>query len=120
MWPRSLIPCAVTMAGALASVVGVALLSTSAAPGVALLACGLGCDVLDGYLARRLDAVSELGARLDYAVDVLVVGALAMLLSPWLLVPLVGVIAGSLVSGVRVSGRAAASVLVAASVLLGA
>ena len=35
-----------------------------------LLGLSVGCDVADGALARRLRAVTEVGASLDWAVDV--------------------------------------------------
>lgn len=40
-----------------------------------LLLAGCAFDVLDGYLARRLDVASDAGARFDWTADVLLVGA---------------------------------------------
>lgn len=66
------LPNIVTVVGALLGVVGVVQLS------VVLLITSLFCDVLDGYLARKLDAVSAYGKQLDWTVDVLLAGALSM------------------------------------------
>lgn len=50
---RKIAPSLVTLAGLLGELLG------------ARLGLGQVCDLLDGWLARRLDAVSEFGARLD-------------------------------------------------------
>jgi phosphatidylglycerophosphate synthase len=59
--------------------VGIALLPSPI--GLALLGASLLADVLDGWAARRLNAVTDLGAQLDLGVDyllgVLLVGRVA-------------------------------------------
>lgn len=62
-----LLPCALTLAGLVAGLVGVALLRSPVAP--ALLVASLLLDCADGWTARRLAACSELGAHLDATVD---------------------------------------------------
>lgn len=60
-------------------------------PGVALVACALGTDVLDGLLARWRGWVSDLGRVLDPLADKIYLGGLVLYLSlardfPWWLV----------------------------------
>ena len=73
-WPL-VAPSLVTALGLLLGLTGALLLPTPA--GALLLAASLALDVADGYVARRLDASSALGARCDHAVDTAVAYAVA-------------------------------------------
>lgn len=82
------VPSLVTLAGGLLSVLAIGQLATRPLLGVLLLALAWLLDLLDGALARRLNAVSEFGAQLDWAIDVAVVhGLLAHLGLTWAVVP---------------------------------
>lgn len=81
-WHR-LVPSAITCTGAGLSFAGLV------AHLPLLLLMGLACDLLDGYCARRLDAVTSFGAKLDWGVDrVVVIAALPLVFGtlPMLLV----------------------------------
>lgn len=116
------LPSLVTLVGLLLGVVG--LLVGPSLAGLLALGAGVGCDVLDGQIARRLELESRLGAHLDRTADTLLAGAtLAMLAArhhpAWLalVVPcaLVGAYTGARpfcvrhVAGRPVSGRALAT-----------
>lgn len=62
---RALIPCAITLAGLLLR------LYFLARGGWPWALFGILCDMLDGHVARRLNAVSRFGAKLDWYSDVL-------------------------------------------------
>lgn len=79
---RRFVPSAITLASqglALFACARVASLSLVAF--AALLALSLVLDGLDGYAARRLGAVSRVGARLDHAGDVAVCAVLLVTLA---------------------------------------
>lgn len=67
------VPSLVTLLGLLLGVVGL-LLGPSLA-GLLALGAGLGCDVLDGQMARRLGLVTRFGACFDLTADTLLAGA---------------------------------------------
>lgn len=64
------LPSTITLLGLALALVGIALLPS--AVGLALLGASLLCDVLDGWAARRLKVVTNLGARLDLGADYLI------------------------------------------------
>jgi cardiolipin synthase len=76
---------------------------------VGLLAASFASDLLDGYLARRLNAVSAFGAKLDTLVDIgmyLAIGVAALRLWPALVVqeaPFFGAVVVSLVAPAAVA-----------------
>lgn len=82
------VPNAVTLFGLAAGVAGVAL---GLQLGWPLLALSLLCDVLDGWLARRLHAETRFGAQLDWLGDVALSHAFA-----WRFLPVAAAAAASL------------------------
>lgn len=80
-----IVPSIITLTGLTLAVLGLAMLHAGLVwQSVAMLAAGQVCDLADGWAARRLDAVSDEGAALDYVSDVAVcVLALAFTLPPW-------------------------------------
>lgn len=122
---RKLAPTLVTIAGLLAGLLGAWLLAAGQ-PGAALCWLGTGqlCDVLDGWLARRLDAVSDFGGRLDWASDCAVAVSLYVALGCWPAVALAAVLQAftwprGAAAPPRVSGRSAAVILAVASAAVG-
>jgi len=114
---RNLLPSLLTLAGLAAGLVG-AWLIAHGQPVAALCLLGLGqlFDLLDGWLARRLDAVSDLGARLDWSCDCAVAAAVYVALGCWPAVAVAAVMQAitwprSTRSPPRVSGRSAAVIL---------
>ena len=90
------LPSLVTLLGLLLGLVGL-LLGPSLA-GLLALGAGLGCDVLDGQIARRLRLVTALGEHFDRTTDTLLAGAtLGMLAARHHPVWLVGVVLCALV-----------------------
>lgn len=61
---RYIIPSLVTMVGGVVGCLAIQRWS------IALATLSLLCDIADGRLARRLHAATEIGARLDWSVDV--------------------------------------------------
>lgn len=103
-----LIPNALTMLAGTTALVGVALLTRAPLVALGLLLLGQALDCLDGYAARRLNATSEFGARLDWSLDVAVVHVLLVGLGLVWLVPVFSALqAYSLVHQRRISGRSA-------------
>ncbi|MDC0719931.1 CDP-alcohol phosphatidyltransferase family protein [Nannocystis bainbridge] len=122
---RKLIPSAVTLAGLGAGLAG-AWLIAHGQPVAALFVLGLGqiFDLLDGWLARRFGAVSDIGARLDWSCDCAVAVAVYVALGCWAGVVLAALLQALTWSGVtsspsRISGRSGAVVLALAFVALG-
>lgn len=122
--PLAHLPNAVTIARALAGLVGAWLLLQSAGAWTEDAAAALGLasgavfvlaalsDWLDGWLARRLDAHSALGALLDPIADKVLVGAYFIAFTliaggdPWLAIP-VAIILGRdvIMTGLRLTRR---------------
>lgn len=101
-----LLPCAVTIAAGVAALAGAALLTTTPGPALALLLAGQLLDMLDGWLARRLGAVSKIGRELDWSSDVAIVHVLLGWLGAfWAVLPCIVLQAASLRCGRRCSGR---------------
>jgi phosphatidylglycerophosphate synthase len=101
--PYSVVPSIITVFGACATVAGLV------QHWWWLLVVGLLCDVADGAIARQLRVESEAGARLDWSLDVMLMGAMVALLEPALLITGVGVISMAILGGWKFSGRALAS-----------
>lgn len=72
---------------------------------------GLLCDVADGWIARLLGQSTAVGAEYDWLVDTTTV-ALLLATHPPFLVPMVFLQAVARTNGVRVSGRAALTLVV--------
>jgi CDP-diacylglycerol--serine O-phosphatidyltransferase len=114
---RSLLPSALTLAGLVAGLVGAWYLAHGeAAVGLCCLGLGQLLDLADGWLARRLDAATDFGARLDWSSDCAVAAAVYVAIGCWPAVALAAVLqaltwprAGA--APPRVSGRSAAVLL---------
>jgi phosphatidylglycerophosphate synthase len=111
--PAPVIPCALTVAGLAAGLLGASsLASGEVAVGVAWVAVGQCLDIADGRVARRMGAATEWGAHLDYCVDIAVTHALLAQAGAWGLMGAAALLqtcdrAGK--SKIRASGRAAAT-----------
>lgn len=101
----AMLPSIITVAGACITVGGIMMRWWP------LLIVGLLCDVADGAVARHLRVESEGGARLDWSLDVMLMGAMVALLEPALLITGVGVVAMAILGGWKFSGRALASAI---------
>lgn len=104
-WQRALLPCSVTLLGALLSFEWIL------HPTLWLLGIGgLVCDVLDGFLARRFDAKTDFGSLFDWTTDVVAASLVVQLhfpsSAPVLLGLLLPVQALLRVHSVRFCGRA--------------
>lgn len=99
------VPSSVTLLGGCITVYGL----SAKAPWA--LVVGILCDVLDGWLARRLKVESDVGARLDWSLDVMLMGGMVAMLDPLYLLNGIGIVAMALFLGIRASGRALASAL---------
>lgn len=110
---RKIAPSLVTLGGLLGGLLGAWLLATGR-PIAALCWLGLGqlCDLVDGWLARKLRAVTEFGARLDWSSDCAVAVALYVAIGCWPAVAAAAVLQALTWPGrsaaPRVSGRSAA------------
>ncbi len=118
------VPSLVTLVGLLLGVVG--LLVGPSLAGLLALGAGLGCDVLDGQIARRLGLVTVFGGAFDATADTLLAGAMLAMLAvrmhpAWLLLVVPFAYVGALLHASpvyasgrrwRVSGRALATVAV--------
>lgn len=112
---RLAIPSMITAFGFLLGLVGIALGS------VALLWVSIGFDLADGYAARRLGAVTELGSHFDYATDSVLAWFIALCWE-WQsdavhAAAIISVAMSQMINGFfqlphRTSGRAAATILV--------
>lgn len=101
--PLVTIPSTITIIGAILTVFGIHSHEWM------FLVAGLAFDILDGWTARLLGVETEAGARLDWSCDVMLMGAMVVLLEPLLLVSAIGVISMSVLGGWRFSGRALAT-----------
>lgn len=102
------VPNALTLFAGAAALCGVALLASAPIVALGLLLLGQVLDCLDGYAARRLNAASEFGARLDWSLDVAVVHVVLVQMGLVWLVPAFAILqADSLTRRRRISGRSA-------------
>jgi phosphatidylglycerophosphate synthase len=74
---------------------------------------GLGCDVVDGAIARRMGSVTEFGGLYDWTVDVTMAAVICVvaLRMPWLLLALVPGAVFCRRRGMHFSGRALLTLL---------
>lgn len=102
------IPNALTLLAGIVALVGIGCIASAPGVAVALLVLGQALDILDGAAARRFNAVTDFGARLDWSLDVAVVHVLLVTLGLVWLVPVFSALqAHSLVHRQRISGRSA-------------
>lgn len=122
-----IVPSVITLVGLTLAVLGLALLKGGHfGAALALIGASQVADVVDGWAARRLDAVTDEGAALDYVSDVAVfVMAVCVALPVWgagaAVIGHAPIWAAGLSgrrSGQKYSGRAAAVALALASALV--
>lgn len=99
---RLLAPSAVSLLGLGLGLAG--LMAHDARRACALLMCSLAVDALDGACARLLHAATAAGARLDFAIDTALGGAIAAWSGHWALLAVP--VAVQVATGGRYSGRA--------------
>jgi CDP-alcohol phosphatidyltransferase len=114
--PRIALVNLVTLSGFALGLLGVYLLPSPTAG--ALLAASVALDATDGYIARKLDACTTLGARFDWCVDTCLSYAIAFRITPHdpifgavLVAWLVGVQSLALWKAWRFSGRTCITIL---------
>ncbi len=112
-----LIPSTLTMLGLIVGAMGAIAWPAHQMLGLALLSSSLAFDVFDGWVARELGAVSDLGSELDWTTDVALSHVIVWqcLDLPLLSLALVAWQSYAHTHGQRVSGRVFVTALAALS-----